>query len=267
LTGRWTCIGLLAVLPCISHAAFEELPVGARALAMGGARAYPWAPFCLEGNPAGLALKSGFSVAAYATRLFGESDLLFACAEVDLPRLGFSASTFGGSIYRETVLAAGSGLSHGGMSFGISAKAMLVSILGYGSDALVGIDTGAAARLNRTAIIGVSATNVNLPAVGSSIDGTPQILSLSVTLVPYEGSLFCADLAERVGDPPEILLGMELALADGLLLRSGMNPSIGTYSLGFALGRGAMSIEHSVMAHDPLGLTQGTSVCYRVSGR
>ncbi len=267
MRGMRTCIGLILLFPCISPAAFEEVPVGARALAMAGTRAYPWRPFCLQGNPAGLALDSGSSIAAYAARFFGENDLLFACAEIDLPRMGLSASTFGGSMYRETVVSAGSGLSHGGLSLGISAKAMALSILGYGSDARIGVDAGAAARLSRTATIGASARNVNLPSVGSSVEEIPQVLSLSVTLAPREGSLFCADLAKEVERSPQITLGMELALGGGLVLRSGMNPAVGTYSLGFALGCGEISIEYSVMAHDPLGLTHGTSVCYRVTGR
>lgn len=259
------CIGLLAAIASTCYAAFEEVPVGARALALCNATSALSDVFGLCANPAALSLNSGTSVATFATRLFNEPDLTFVCGELNVGHFGLYASSLGSDMYRETVLSAGCGFSTHGMSFGVSAKQMALSIRGYGSDATFGLDAGVLGMVSSKFAISAAGKNVNLPHIGSSGDGLPLAVKVGSALCLADDLLLCFDFSKEGEKGLNISFGQEFTLCPTLVARAGLSTEPSTFAAGFSLALRTLSIDYSVGMHHALGLTHGLSLCYTLT--
>jgi len=251
----------------VCHAAFERLPADARALGLCESNTASASGFVLSTNPALLGLKDRAEFSGYSARLYGQTDLTQVSCEVKLRRIGLLASSFGGPLYRESVLAIGFGTSMDGLIVGFSGKIMNLSIQGYGSGSAVGLDVGATGAVNSRLLVAASAKNINMPTIGSDRDELPVDMDCGLAYTPSEGLLLCFSLREESGMPPCVSAGIELELNRLLLLRAGSSPQHRGFAGGLGLRLSGFSVDYGVAAHEALGLTQGMSVCYTVSGR
>lgn len=261
------CISLLVSFGVTCHAAFENVPVGARASAMCNTTSALSDAFSLCTNPSALALNSCFSVATFGTELFDEPDLIYVCGEVNVGRFGAYASSFGNEVYRESILGLGCGFHVHGISFGISAKGMALSILGYGSDATFGVDAGVLGLIDERLTISATGKNINLPDLGSSGEELPTVLNVGSAMTLADGFVLCIDVAKESGMGLDVSLGQELFIYPHFCIRSGLSTDPSIFSAGFGLILARLSVDYSVRMHHPLGLTHGLTLGYRIDGR
>jgi hypothetical protein len=250
-----------------SFAAFEEIPAGSRAFSMANASAAFPDPFCLYINPSALAVNSGISAGTFATRLFGLPEMTFACCELNVGRLGVSASSFGSDAYREATLALGCGFRSQNMCVGISAKEMLLSIKRYGSDAALGIDVGVTAVASEKLTVAASGKNVNLPRIGRCLEEIPLVLRIGSAMHLADGVTLCMGLSKEGRAGLNFSSGQEFSVRPDFLLRAGISTQPFTFSAGFGLLLDRFSVEYSLSSHRPLGLTHGMTIVYSIGGR
>lgn len=261
------CISLFVSLGVTCYAAFEDMPVGARAHAMGNATSALLDAFSLCTNPSTLGLNSGVSVATFATELFGEPDLTFVCGEVNIGRFGAYASSFGNKVYRESILGLGCGFYVHGMSFGVSAKGMALSIMGYGSDATFGLDAGVLGIVDEKLTISATGKNINLPALGSSGEELPTVIKVGSAMFLADRFVLCIDVSKEGRAGLDLSLGQELVIYPHFSVRSGLSTDPSIFSAGFGLILARLSVDYSVRMHHPLGLTHGLTLGYGIDRR
>jgi hypothetical protein len=261
------CISLFVSLGAACDAAFEDVPVGARAHAMSNATSAVWDAFSLYTNPSALSLNSGFSVATFGTELFGEPDLVFVCSEVNVGRFGAYATSFGNRMYRESILGLGCGFYAYGMSFGVSAKGMVLSIMGYGSDATFGLDAGVLGVVDERLSISAAGKNINLPTLGSSEEELPTVLTIGSAMYLADRFVLCIDVRKERRQGLEISLGQELFIYPHFCVRSGLSTDPSMFSAGFGLILARLAVDYSVRMHHPLGLTHGLTLGYKIDRR
>jgi len=260
-------IGLLVAFASACHGAFEEIPTGARALAMCNATTALSDVFSLCTNPAALGLNDCLSVATFATRLFDDPDLTLVCGELNVGRFGLSVSSLGSDMYRETDLSAGCGFSTHNVSLGASVKKMALSIAGYGSAGTLGLDVGVLGLVSRRFTISATGKNINLPLIGTCGDPLPVVVKVGSASLLADDLLLCVDLAKEGKKGVNISLGQEFSLNPSLVVRAGLSTDPRTFAGGFGLALNRLSIDYAVMMHDPLGLTHGLTFCYKMSRR
>jgi hypothetical protein len=218
-------------------------------------------------NPAGLGTNDSVRISAYSARLFDQAELTQVSCEVDVRHIGLFMSTFGGSLYRESVVTAGAGSVTDGMAFGISVSLMDISVEGYGSSRTMGLNAGASGSVGSSSRVAVSARNLNLPAIGACTDDLPVDLECGLAATPWQGLFTCMSIRMESGAGPSVSGGVEFALGNSLFLRAGSNLASRIFGGGLGLDMSGFSLDYGVTIHDPLGLTHGISVCYTVSWR
>jgi hypothetical protein len=218
-------------------------------------------------NPAGLGANDCVRISGGSTRLFGQPELTQVSFEADISRIGLYAGTFGGSLYRESVFGIGLGSTVEGLGVGLSLSVMNVSIEGYGSSNAVGLNAGAGGSIGSSLGVAVLARNLNLPTIGACEDDLPVDLECGLAAMPWQTLLVCLSIRMEHGPGPSVSGGFEFDLDNSLFLRAGSNLTSREFACGLGLELNGLVFDYGLSAHDPLGLTQGISVCYTVSRR
>jgi hypothetical protein len=252
---------------CGVHAAFERLPEGGRAAAMGGvAVAMANDPWALWTNPslAASALDRSISV-THSPRWLGIPELTRSgfvfIQPVQIGTCGLAGTRFGMTLYRETVLSVvfASTIDDrfrvgGGLTF------YHLSIERYGSSWTLGVDAGFTFALTPETTFGISLLNVNGPTIGSSKEKLPQTLSVGMEYRPFAALSLGADLVKDVRFPMEVHLGVAYQVLGCLWLRGGASDRPSTYSSGIGITYAFFAIDYGFTAHAELGFTHSVSL-------
>jgi len=220
-------VGLLVVLCClclapISQAGFEDVAVGARPLALGGAfvaiaddaNAIYW-------NPAGLARMEGLRLMGTRAWPFRVPDLHIDYLAVKAPDVGPLALGFGWlNTSLKDILSENTfimSLARGGigpLSAGVSLKYFRLDAPGYetyndpayqGAVSTWGLDVGVLMFLRRNLTLGLSARNLNEPEISMlSTTTDPDVISrrihLGASYLFRDTVVLTADLTSKTGD-------------------------------------------------------------------
>lgn len=154
-----------------------------------------------------------------------------------------------------------------GLKVGVLARAMNLSVMGYGSATALGLDAGAMAEIGRRAAVAVSGKNINLPCIGPHTEELPVSLRCGVVVQPSPGALLFLCLAAEGNLSQSIRSGLEVGLNHDLVFRVGLEPLERKFAAGAGFRASSILLDYGVSAQDPLGLTHGISLCYTVFGR
>lgn len=263
--------GLLGVLLCVSacdlFGAFEKLPEGGRAAAMGGvAVAVLRDPWALRTNPSLAAWIADRSVSvSFSPSWLGIPELSrysFQYVEPTAPGTFCGAATrFGFELYSETQVSIGFGSSPvERFGWGIGLTLYHLGIERYGAATAGGVDVGFLYAVSDELLFGFSAANTTGARIGACRERIPQSFSIGVGYKPVDGVEIAADLERDPEYPLELRLGAECEILHCLSLRAGTTDRPSTYSAGMGLHVTFVCIEYALTFHPDLGSTHHFSV-------
>ncbi len=227
MRGRITAIGTLLAVGCllsagVCQAGFEDVAVGARPLALGGAfvaiaddaNAIYW-------NPAGLTRMQGIRLMGTRAWMFDVPDFQVSYLAFKAPDLGFVSLGLGWlNAALKDVLSENTfilSLARGGLgplSAGVNLKHFRLDAPGYeryndpayeGAQSAWGVDLGLLLQFRRNLTLGLSARNLNEPKMSMlSTTTNPDLISrryhLGAAYVFRETVILTTDLASLTGD-------------------------------------------------------------------
>jgi competence ComEA-like helix-hairpin-helix protein len=252
---------LLALVPSLALAAFEEVQSDARSLAMGGA----WAALDNSAspdqpNPAALAWGGGWGASAGFALPFGMADLATVTSSARAARgklgLGLALGSLGSFLYRESSFRASAAYRiHQALSAGISLGGYQLAIQGYGSSLAPGVDAGLAGKPLPQLFLGLAARNLNRPKMGDPPQELAQELSAGLAYRPLARATTAVQLQAQQGWPVQWRFGQEFWLYKGLSARAGYSAKPASISGGVGLEWAGYTFGYAVKTHPELGLS------------
>jgi len=249
----------------VATAGLDDLPIGARSLAMGAA--YVGVANTADAvfhNPGGLARMSGIEAALFYQKPFGLDDIRFGSISLTLPfwqyRVGVGLTHLGLGAYREQKFTVA--FSHHyrkKLYFGVGLTYQSLSITGYGATGTFGLDLGVLVPLTPELNLGVQTRNINRASVGESAETLPQILKTGLSFRAHTKLLLAFELFKDVRFPEEFRFGTEFKPVKGLALRAGMASNPDRFSSGFGIEKSIFKIDYAFFTHNDLGLTHQLS--------
>lgn len=244
-----------------------QATLGAKEIGMGQAvTALPNSNWSVFSNPA-MMTEENRNVSFFGIRYYGLENLTDMAMAVSYPTgigvIGGGAYRFGDDLYNESRLRAGYKNSYQGFHYGAAVNYYHVEQGGgYGSLGTIGIDAGLAARLGENLWIGAKATNINQPKYGefNNIAEEP-VRDLSLGFVYEVSDLFMlsSDVYKDVRFPISYRGGVEIAIYQAFVGRTGVTTEPLTFAAGFGYGTDLWSINIVAQRHENpvLGISPG----------
>ena len=252
-------------------AAFEREAEGARTAALGGAG------LALRGDPWGTLTNPGLSMRTQALA-FGIVHAPSPFGLRELSRSGFllvesfvfgsvaaSGSRFGFDLYRELSfrLSFGTDIAPG-LRAGAALNYYRLAIPDYGSASTFGGDLGLVWEASDDVAVGLSATNVNAPAIGRSKEKLPQTFGAGSAYAPFPGLILLLDLVKDIRFPLELRFGVEYSPLEALALRAGAGRDPSTFGCGVGVTLDPATVDYSFTRHEALGFTHRIGLTLRL---
>lgn len=265
---------LLFVLLGISSmciAGTENNGRGAKSIALGNAFVAvadnPWAVYY---NPAGLSSLQSFETSVFVIpQQFGLSELktisLAAAVPTNLGTFALGVSQFGFELYRETQISVGIGETiDWGVSGGLTANLIGISLGEYGSTQSVTLDLGLLAQLQEQVTLGFSYKNLLAATIGSQQERLPQVFSFGVSYTPLRTFLLTMEIEKDIRYPAIIKAGAEQTFLDLLSLRAGVSNNPDKFSGGIAVRYSQFEFAYAGYSHPQLGWTHQLELTFQL---
>ncbi|MFQ5638741.1 MAG: helix-hairpin-helix domain-containing protein [bacterium] len=253
---------------CHAWGGLEDVPIGARSLAMGAA--YVALANNAESvflNPGGLDQLTGAQIALFYQKPFGLEDLNFGTLAVSLPvrhhRLSVGFVTLGHRFFKEHAFT----LSYSRnlrqrFYYGIGVRYHILQINGYGSSGAIGLDMGFVVLLHSQLRLGFTTKNVNRPKTGKSKENRPQTYQSGLSVQVQPNVTINLDIFKEVRFPAEVRFGVEIKPYDILALRAGTASNPNRFSAGFGIKVNRFTIDYAFFSHNDLGFTHQASLSF-----
>ena len=246
-------------------AKFDDFPVGARSLAMGGTYvALANTAEAIFLNPGGLSQITGVEISLFYQKPFGLDDVNIGSVSASFPlwrtRLNLGLFTLGNSLYEEQAFVLAYSKSyHDRIFYGFNLKYQLVRINNHGSDGTLGLDIGLVVPIHQQLSLGFVAKNINRPSIGKSREKLPQTFNTGLALYPHPRMILNLEIFKDVRFEQEIRFGVEFKAFDNLALRTGTSNNPSRFSAGFGIHVNRFTVDYAFFTHNDLGLTQQMS--------
>lgn len=243
----------------------EDLPIGARSLAMGATYvALANSADAVFLNPGGLSQMVGTEISFFYQKPFGLKDLNFGTATATFPvsnyRLSVGFLSMGNGVYDQTEVALA--LSHHlGKAFyyGASLRYQSVAIESFGSSSTLGLGFGAVIPITESLKCGFQVNHVNRSKVGQSEDKLPRTFKGGLSLSPDARLTLSLEIFKEVGFDEEVRFGTEFKPLENFALRAGTATNPDRFSAGFGVNIEPFQIDYAFFTHNDLGLTHQLS--------
>lgn len=263
----WILVATVAMTWSPAFAEYEDLPVGARPLGMGGAftglvddvNAISW-------NPAGLTSIDKLEVTSMHTKLFDMDRLLmdYVAAASHIRAvvdawMGFAYQKMGTELYNETTytLSFAKKLTDD-HSFGLNLKQMVTQIRDTPDYEGIGIDLGLKMKYNDMLTFGGFVRNLNNPKVNETL---PLSYRVGVAAKANENLTLTLDV-DKVVDSREHIswhLGQEFRLSMGFVIRAGYTSWPKRLHAGFGFSMYNWYVDYAFQNHQVLDNTHRIS--------
>ncbi len=273
---------LIALVPVLLFAAFEDTESGTRPEALGGAfTAISDDANAIHFNPAGLSYVKKTEFNGFYKSLFGvvNNGTFNIAFPTNFGTVGFSFQSVsvkgeytdrvGNELGKkrlesETVIAFSYGKAlNEDLSFGCNLTRYHLTQERFGSAGTFGIDIGFLANVYERWRLGFYTHNINSPCLGlEKKHNLPRLLSLGISFTPYDGVISSVDFSKEVGRDTRVSFGQEFRLLDGLVLRAGIStqPVRASFGAGFLIKN--LNLDYTVVNHEVLPLTHIVGVGY-----
>lgn len=265
------CLAMLLGMARPSLALTDPPSFGARAAALGHAFVGVDGEFwSLYHNPAGMAHVSDISAGIFFEQRFLVSELNFGSAGLIVPifdkqALGLQINSFGFSAYQENRISLSYGIAaFENFSVGARINYNLFSVEDLGDANAFFVDVGLMTRITPELTLGVSATNVNRVRVKTQTlqEDLPTRITAGLAYRPTEKVMLVADIQKEVDQEVSFRGGVEYAVLPSLYARIGMGNEPLTWSAGFGVLFGPLSMDVSLAHTERLGYTPTLSLSY-----
>lgn len=254
-----------------AEAAFERMGVGASSTGMGGALTgvpgHEWSAFF---NPAGFSLLAERMLSvSYVPQPFGLNELAhgaFSFAEpAQVGTFAVSGNRLGFELYREVTLTGSfSTTPSDGFHAGINVNYFSLSIAGYGTAGVLGLDAGVLVELTGDVSWGARASNINSPTIGEAKERLPQVFAAGVSYKPLHEATLAVDFVKDIRYPVEVRMGLEYRLLDIVHLRAGSVTEPSSLHAGVGVAYQFLQLDYAITDHPDLGMTHQFSVSIRL---
>jgi len=248
--------------------AFEDLPVGGKAIGLGSAYvAVAQGPESLFFNPAGLSQTKCFSFSFFISRPYGLKELTYETLSISLPTrygcFGLALRTFGHDLYRENFIAVGWGNGYREKAhYGLLVRLNQLQIDKYGSDTALTLEAGILLKLPSRITWGIAATNVSRSRMGERRELLPQTIRLGLSVLPIPDLLLSLEADKDTRFPVELRGGCEFRPLPNLSLRCGFIREPSNFSAGIGLAWNIFSLDYGFTSHPVLGTTHQGSLSF-----
>lgn len=266
------CILLLIVFWQLhTSASNNNLPLGARSAALGGASVTLNDLWSTQNNQAGLARIDTIEIGVYAERKFLLPQLGYNAFSGVLPikggTFGLSYSRFGYNKYNENKI----GLAFAkklGENFSAAVQLDYLSkFIGdnYGKSGTIAAEFGVQAKLAKGLFVGAHVFN---PTRAKSADYNkekiPTIIKVGANYV-FSDKVFWAVEAEKdINYKPNFKTGIEYRIIPQFYLRAGVSTQPTLSSFGFGLRLKQINLDVAATYHQQLGFTPHLGFSYRI---
>ncbi|MBL0048034.1 MAG: hypothetical protein IPP32_08070 [Bacteroidetes bacterium] len=260
---------LFSALWSIAFAGNDNLPLGARSAALGGASATLSDLWSAQNNQAGLAQLDTIEVGVYATRNFLLPQLAYNAFAGALPikggTFGLSYSRFGYSKYNENKV---------GIAFAkklgdhISAAVQLNYLSkfigdGYGKNGTIAAEFGIQAKLVKGLSVGAHVFN---PTRAKSADYNkekiPTIIKVGAQYAFSDKVFWAIESEKDIDYKPNFKTGIEYRVVPQLYIRGGISTQPTLSSFGFGLVLKNFKLDVAANYHEQLGFTPHLGLSY-----
>jgi len=250
----------------VSYAQFENVDLGARAIALNGAfTSLSNNSLAIFYNPAGLGqLKYREVSAFYSPAPYGLSELktgaLSYAEPLNFGVFGLAAKTYGYELYRETniILSYGNNFK-GKIFYGLNINYFNINIQNYNSASSFGLDIGTMAYINEFLRWGFFAKNLTGSTIGQSKEKIVQVYRSGFTVQPRNDINLILELEKDVKHPISVRAGLEYSLMDYVDLRAGIGSEPTSFTGGIGINYDLFQLDYALHNSPDLGIThQGT---------
>ena len=243
---------------------------GARNAALGGTSAALPDDAAGQGNPAAWAQANERIAALHGAQLYGLPELRFAAARFVAPvragAVSAGVSTFGFDLYRHIAADAGYARSigfgaHRNAWAGLRAEWNAAHIANYGQPGALSLTAGVLFPV--TPFVALGAVAYRLASFAGPLrSDLPRRLAAGVSWNPSPAFLVAADAAKEIRSPLAVSAGVEIRMAEVLVLRGGFASGPRRTSGGVGLLFASMRADFAVQKHYALGWTPSMSLLY-----
>jgi hypothetical protein len=243
-----------------------ELPVGARALAMGAA--YAGLANSAEAvwlNPAGLVQMTASNISFYYAKPYGIKTLHLGAVSLTFPlrglRLGSGVRVFGQSGYQSsTACAAISCRAWQKVCYAVSLHFNTLQIGRYGSTSWLSWNLGLLLKVTDASSFGVYLKNLNRPHIAAAIAGIPASANIGFCHRVETHLYISLELYKEGEFDAEKRAGVELRPVNKLALRTGLASQPNRISAGFGIALTRVVCDYAFFTHPDLGLSHQLSL-------
>lgn len=270
---------LLASLIClVSQLAFagnDNIPIGARAAALGNAAVTLNDVWSVHHNQAGLGFINNFSAGAYYEGRFLLPELALGGAVIAAPlknnkgTFGLSFRNFGYQLYSESKLGIAYGRAFGDqLSIGMQLNYHQVRIAdSYGNRSVVTAEVGVQYKLSSNLMLGAHVFNPNRSKLTDlDEDRLPAVIRLGLRYDFNKNLFISAETEKDTYNPAIFRVGIEYRIAEVLYLRAGISTNPISNSFGFGLLLKKLRVDFAGNFHPVLGFTPQSSLTYQLGG-
>jgi hypothetical protein len=255
------------------NAQFENIDLGARAVALNGAfSSLSNNSLAIFYNPAGLGQMKyrDFSV-FYSPAPFGLSDLSTAAFTYAEPLkygvIGAGLRTYGFDLYKETsiMLSYGNGYKNK-LFYGVNLNFYHLNIQNYGSASSFGVDVGAMAYINKYLRWGFFGKNVTGSTIGESKEKIAQVYRTGLNYKPLNEVGLMLEIEKDVKYPVSVRAGFEYSLLDYVDLRAGVGNEPTSFTGGIGFNYNIFQLDYALYKSQDLGITHQGSITVNFGG-
>lgn len=251
------------------YTAGERIPAGGRSLAMGGASVTLCDLWSLGNNQAGAAWLKGGSAGMGFENRFLLKDLMYEQLGVAVSwkagTFGLFMSRFGNNLYNEMK----AGLSYArkfGKSFaaGVQIDYLRIHITDdYGNRNLVSCEIGLMYHAGRNLVIGVQVLNpVPVKITEHPSELLPSTMCAGLSYEFSDAFLATVEVEKDLVNTPTFRAGAEYHFAKPMYARIGLSTNPVSFSFGFGLKYGKLTIDMASGYHQALGFSPAGSIAY-----
>ena len=255
------------------YAALEDLPNGAKPLAMGGAYCgAAQSPENLFYNPAAVCLKKGVKTVVFTDRLYGLKELRHNGFSSGIclrnMTLAVGIQTFGNSKYKENVFSLGVAKKFfRSVYLGADLRYGMVGIKGYGRDGTLLADLGGLVEFSDTVTWGWAIRNAFYARIGQSNEKLPQVMITGFSFSPVRQMNLNIDLYKETRFPVDYRCGIEGYFLKYLTLRTGIGTAPSRFSAGFSIMVNNFSIDYAFNTHPYLELSHFFTIGFSLNNK
>ena len=259
-------IELLPTMVC----AQADVPMGARAAALGNASVTLPDLWALHNNVAGIAHLAQPEVGVFVENRFGLRAFTTVALQAAYPTgkygtYGLSMSRFGDELYSQQSL--GIGVAHrlGQFSLGAKADVWQIAVAGYGSRKAVTLSVGGQGEIIPNLYFGAYAYNLNQATLSSFEDERlATIMKAGLAYKPYQRLLLAMETEKNIDHQADLKAGIEYqVLKEKLTMRTGFSTLTSKATFGAGFQARQLQIDYAFGSTTLLGLSHYLAISYQ----